>query len=328
MGESVQLSIIVPSHNTRELTLRCLQSALEAGPSGTEVILVDDGSSDGTAEAVESDLPGVRVLFNARPQGFSPAANRGLAEAGGDVLLLLNSDTEVTTEGLAQLLAALDADPKLGIAGGQLYYPDGRPQWSGGKAPDLLWLFALGSSLPRVLRRLPGYRALRPLEAAAGATVEWVSGAALAMRRAVWEQVGPLDEGYRFYCQDLDLCLAARAAGWKVALLPEFRVIHHHGATIRQQAGTLRRQHLELLWADLVRWAGRHRGPAAEKWAVRMLRWGAGLRLAARYLAGLSLWLRPAEQRRAWWQDTRVLQRARASLVLRELGQGDLEARS
>ena len=93
-----------------------------------------------------------------------------------------------------------------------------------------------------------------------------MTGAAMAFRRPVWETVGPLDEGFRFYAQDLDFCLRARRAGFAVEVRPEVRVLHHHGATIGRSPGARGRQHPELLRDDLLRWARKHHGPA---WAAR-----------------------------------------------------------
>ena len=276
------LSVIVPTHDTRDLTLRCLETVLaeQQGPDGLELVVVDDGSRDGTADDVARRHPQVTVLRQEQAQGFTRSANAGLAAARGEILLLLNSDTEVMPGSLALLSAAFAADPRLGVAGASLFYPDGRPQWSGGPAPSLLWLFALGSGLPALLGHLPGYRRVRPLAPAARTFPDWVTGAALAVRRAAWEQTGPLDEGFGFYAQDLDFCLRARQAGWTVALLPEVRVLHHHGATIGRREGALSGQHLALLWRDLLRWARKHRG---ERWAARAelaLRSGVALRRA------------------------------------------------
>ena len=272
------LSIVIPTHDTRELTLRCLDS-LQGSP-GVEVILVDDASRDGTAEAVAARHPEVAVLRNEEPARFTRSANRGLARASGEILLLLNSDTEVEPGGLARLVEIFAREPELGIAGALLHYPDGSPQWSGGREPSLAWFFALTSGLPRLLERLPLYRRSRPLAPERPLEVDWVTGAAMAFRRAVWEVVGPLDEGFQFYAQDLDFCLRARRAGWRIEVRPEVRVLHHHGATIGRAAGARGHQHPELLWSDLLRWARKHRGPA---WAARAeiaLRTGARLRRA------------------------------------------------
>ena len=239
------LSVVVPTHDTRELTLACLAALARQDLPGIEVILVDDASSDGTAEAVAAWHVSVRVIRNDRPAGFTRSANLGLRSAKGEVSLLLNSDTEVDPGGLAALLAAFAADPRLGAAGGALRYPDGRPQWSGGAAPSLLWLFGLASGLPALLGRLPLYRRLRPPAGTGPGRLDWVTGAALGLRRTALASLatpatpadpglpGPLDEGFRFYGQDLDLCLRLAAAGWRVAVVPGFGVMHHHGADHR-----------------------------------------------------------------------------------------------
>jgi len=303
------LSIVVPSHNTRELTLRCLESIARAEPTAEviEVVLVDDAGTDGTLEAAAARFPGTVRLRTPGPVGFTRAANLGLARATGGILLLLNSDTEVDALGLAALGRAFATDPRLGAAGADLYYPDGSPQWSGGRAPSLCWLFALASGLPALLGRLPFYRSVKPPGTKGGA-VEWVTGAALAIRRAAWEQAGPLDEEFRFYGQDLDLCLRLRQAGWGVAVLPEFRVLHHHGATIGGKPGTGGgRQHPELLWTDLLRWARKHRGSSWARRAALALAAGGLLRLAGRALSSPFL---PAARRTARRDETRAFRRA------------------
>lgn len=297
---ALSLSIAIPTHGTRELTLRCLES-LAAGSHVREVIVVDDASADGTAEAIARLHPAVTLLVNQRREGFSRAANRGLAAAAGDLLLLLNSDTEVPAGSLTALQAAFAGDPKLGIAGAELRFPDGMPQWSAGLEPTPRWLFAQASGLPALLGRLPGYRRLRPPGRGPGARVDWVSGAAMAMRREVLEAAGPFDERYRFYCQDLDLCLAARDLGWRVAIAPGFVVIHHHGATISAGGGSAAPYHPELMWSDLVRFAHKRGGAAAARRAAAALRAGARLRLVGRALIEPLI---GRGRRERWRQDT------------------------
>jgi GT2 family glycosyltransferase len=116
-----------------------------------------------------------------------------------------------------------------------------------------------------------------------------VSGAAFALRRAAWQRVGPFDESYRFYCQDLDLCLAAKDDGWKVAVIPGFVVTHHHGATISASGGAAAPYHPELMWSDLVRFAAKRGGPEAGRDAARALRRGARLRLLGRKIVGRTM---------------------------------------
>lgn len=304
------LSVVIPTHNTSALTLRCLDALARESPDGLpEIVVVDDGSTDDTIAVLRQRHPATTMLSNPLPLGFSAAANRGLRAAGGDLLLLLNSDTELLPGALRALQSAFAAAPEIGVGGAQLYFPDRRPQWSGGREPSLLWLFGLASGLPPLLARLRSAPATAP--APAEREVDWVTGAALAMRREVWERCGPLDEGFRFYAQDLDLCRRAAAAGWRVCILRDFGVLHHHGASIGDRAGSVERQHPELLWADLLRWAAQARG---ERWAQRArkaLLLGASLRLAARRLLSIVL---PAARRPAHRQATAAYAAARRAL--------------
>ncbi len=294
------LSIIVPTHDTRELTLRCLDSLSAGGVEAVEVVVVDDASSDGTASAVRSAHPDVEVVATGRPQGFSGAANLGAGHAHGELLLFLNSDTEVMEGSLAALVAAFGDDRELGIAGGELFDPDGKPQWRAGRLPKPMWFFLQASGVGAWLARMPGRRVVGRTGAAAVGEVEWVSGAAMTVRREVWKSSGPFDTGYAFYCQDLDLCTAARAAGWRVAVVPGFGVLHHHGASIGAAPGAATSAfHPARMWTDLVRYVSKHRGEAAARRAAGALRAGARLRLLGRAVGGLF-----AGDRDSWRRDT------------------------
>ena len=293
------LSVVIPTHDTRELTLRCLGSLGHGGVSPVDVVVVDDASSDGTAEAVRADLPEVVVVETGRNVGFSRAVNLGVEKAAGDVILVLNSDTEVGEGALAALVAAFSDDETLGIAGAELMDPDGTPQWRAGRWPTGTWLFAQASGLGSILSRIPGRRIAGSGGAAVSGAVDWVSGAAMAVRREVWVNCGPLDESFRFYCQDLDLCYSARQAGWSVAVVPSFGVLHHHGATIANAPGASGAFHPAHLWTDLVRFAAKNQGPEKARRAAKALRAGARVRLAGRAVAGIF-----SSDRAAWMRDT------------------------
>jgi len=274
-GSPAPLSVVIPTHDTRALTLCCLASLASARPAPAEVIVVDDGSRDGTAEAVAASYPGARLLRHEEARGFTASVNAGAALAESDLLLLLNSDTEVAVDALGALVGAFAGNPRLGVAGAALRYPDDRPQWSGGRRPGALWLFALASGLAFRLGGLGAWRRRRAVSGHGASRVEWVTGAALATRRAVWAEVGPLDPRFVLYGQDLDFCLRARDAGWEVAVVSECRVSHHHGATVGAAGGVGAARHdAGLLWADLVRWVAKRRGPAAARRAARILRLG------------------------------------------------------
>jgi GT2 family glycosyltransferase len=302
---------VVPTHDTLELTVRCLGCLAPWVEDGAEVILVDDGSRDGTADVVRARFPAVRVLRSAVARGFTAAANEGLVAARGELLLLLNSDTEARPETLGRLFAAFDSDPKLGAAGAVLTNPDGSPQWSGGPEPGHLWLFLQASGLGGALGRLPGYRLIRPLDGEARGAVDWVTGAAIAIRREAWAAVGPLDGRYRFYAQDLDFCLSLRDAGWHVGLAPGFRVMHVGGASIAKRSGAAQSANPTLLWADLLTWGEKRHGARWAKAARRWMRFGTELRLWARRIARFTL---PRGRRAAWDRDTAVFHSARQQL--------------
>lgn len=245
---AVVLSVVIPTYNTAEMTLRCVRAIRGAD----EVIVVDDGSTDDTAALLSRDA---RVIFLGANHGFAVAANRGVAEARGDLILLLNSDAIVAPDALAAFVAAFENDPKLGVAGAQLLNEDGSTQWSGGRTPTLPWIAGVVSGaghFARIFRRR-GPEGPRH--------TEWVSGAAMMFRRDVWK---PLDERYLFYCQDIDFCLGAQKTGWRVRIVDEARVTHAHGRTIAP--GSELSYDPARMWPDLLTWGRNHYG---ESWAFR-----------------------------------------------------------
>lgn len=298
---------MIPTRDTRELTLRCLAALWLCQPQPDEVIVVDDGSRDETVQSVVRKYPRHIVVRLPRSEGFAGAANHGLARASGDLLLLLNSDTEIERSALAAVRQAFGDDPKLGIAGAALKHSDGSRQWSGGKIPTTLWCFALASGLPALIAKWPLWRRLRSPSGSNGGSVEWVAGTAMVMRRQVWDSLGPFDTGFNFYCQDIDLCYAAARRGWGVEIIDGFRVLHHHGGSIHRQTGAVGSLHPELMWTDLCRFADKRFGNAQARRTAGALKLGGAVRLLGRRLATP---LVPAERREAWDDATSAYARA------------------
>jgi GT2 family glycosyltransferase len=245
------LSVVIPTFNTASMTLRCCRAVLASMPDRTEIIVVDDGSSDGTAELLAREVQSVRVERMESNRGFAPAANRGVAAAHGHIIVLLNSDAIVEDDSLRTLLAAFDSDTTLGVAGARLMNEDGTPQWSGGRTPTLSWMIGVVSGAGRFARFL------RRPSTQTSADVDWVSGAAMAFRREVWEAAGPLDERFRFYCQDIEFCLRARKSGWCVRVIESAPVVHAIGGTVARDS---LHHDPEKLWPDLLDWGAAHYG--------------------------------------------------------------------
>ena len=275
------ISVIVPLHNRADLASRC-HGALARWTTALEIIVVDDGSTDPGVDLLRRAGLAHHWLRNPEARGFSAAVNRGLELATGDPLLLLNSDAEVTASGDQVLRQAFVDDPRLGAAAARLVFPDGRPQWSGGSFPSLLWLFALASGLGRDSRSRVRKA---PPSGFAGGSVDWAPGAALAIARSAWSAVGPFDESYRHYAQDLDYCQRLAAAGRTVRVLADWTVVHHLGGSLGPasdvsagQPGGHGGQRLDLLWLDLLHWARRHRSASWARRARRQLLLGGRLR--------------------------------------------------
>jgi hypothetical protein len=231
------LSIVIVSWNVRALLQRALTSARTSWGSddGLELIVVDNGSTDGSAAMLQRDFPDVRLITNATNRGFTGANNQGLARATGDYLLLLNPDTEIIADALPRMVEYLEAHPRVGMLGPQLRFPDGSVQSSRRRFPTLPILFLestwLQGLLPR--RRLTRYYVQdRPDDATQ--PVDWITGAAMLTRRAVVEQVGGLDERFFMYSEELDWCRRVKEAGWDVHYYPEAQIIHYEGKSSEQ----------------------------------------------------------------------------------------------
>jgi N-acetylglucosaminyl-diphospho-decaprenol L-rhamnosyltransferase len=228
------LSVIVVTHQGRELALRVLRTGMAAtGPIDAEWIVVDSGSSDGTPDAIERELPGVTVIR--RPNiGFAAGNNAGLLVARGRYVLLLNPDLEIVEGTLAELVAAMDARPEVGITSSITHYPDGVLQTSIRRFPSPAR--QLGEAL--MLTRLPGLSHLqeddaRPERYGEEQSADWLSGSFLLARREAVEQAGGMDERFFLFSEETDWCRRVRSAGWDIRHLPTLRLTHHTGRTER-----------------------------------------------------------------------------------------------
>lgn len=238
----MKLSIIVVNWNTCSLLRACLLS-LRRHPAagGQELVVVDNGSSDGSAEMVRREFPEVLLIANAKNTGYAAANNQGLRAASGDFLLLLNSDTEVLAGALDTLVEVLETHPEAGAAAPRLVWPDGRVQPSvrGFPAPGALLAEVTGLArlFPRS-RSLGAYR-MRWWDYDDEREVDQPMTSCLLIRRAALEQVGLLDEAFPIFFNDVDWCFRARQLGWRIRFTPRAEVLHYLGATTSKRRGAM-----------------------------------------------------------------------------------------
>jgi N-acetylglucosaminyl-diphospho-decaprenol L-rhamnosyltransferase len=231
VGAVTELSVIVVNWNTCRLLEACLQSVDAARHDlAVEVFVVDNGSTDGSVDLVRQRFPAVELIANAGNRGFSAANNQAVERARGRYLLLLNSDAAVETDALRTLVAYANEHPEAGVIGPKLLNPDGTLQPSGGHFPTPASTVASLLGLNRLTGR-PRYGTTR--DYSKPAEVDEVSGAAMLIRRGVIDQIGGLDEGFAWGYEDVDFCLRARRAGWRVHYVPAARVLHQWGASQR-----------------------------------------------------------------------------------------------
>jgi len=225
-----EISVAVVAYNSSPWLPGCLTSLQEAGgESRLEVLVVDNASSDGSADLVRRQFPAVKLLANRRNLGYARAVNQAAHRATGRYLLILNPDVVVGPGALEVLRAHLDRDPGVGLVAPRLLNPDGSLQYSCRRhytwATYLLRRAPLRYLFPRhsLVRR----HLMMDWDHAGIREVDWVLGAAMMLRR---DALGPeiMDERYFLYFEDVDLCLRLQREGWKVVYHPEATMTHEH----------------------------------------------------------------------------------------------------
>jgi GT2 family glycosyltransferase len=238
-----RMAVAIINWNTRNLLRDCLRSVFADAPGeSVEVVVVDNGSTDGSAEMVRAEFPDVRLEVLHNNPGYGAASNVAFQQCTAPYVLLLNSDTVLRRGTLRTLAWELDAHPRAGIIGPRLLNADGSLQASCFPFPGpIVPLFkrqpfaGLAQLLPRLGDRFPvrfGHDVDR--------RVPWVVGAVLAIRREAFDAVGGFDESFHMYFEEVDLCYRMREAGWETRFTPAAEVVHLGGASTQQRRAPMR----------------------------------------------------------------------------------------
>lgn len=283
------LSVLLVNWNTRDLLRSCVASLLAHPPSGEmEILIVDNASTDGSAEMVQAEFPNVKLIQPGRNTGYAAGNNLAFAEAQGEWLLTLNPDTEVGEGVLEQAVQLLESRTAYGVLSCRFIGPDGETQASVRGFPTLKSLFGELTGLARLAPRSFGNYRLSHFDYSVEQPAPQPMGTFLLFRREALAAVGdpaePFDERFPIFFNEVDLLLRLNLAGWPCLYTPKFSIRHHGGMSTRQ----VRK---EMIWEShrsLVRFLEKHATRRERKWlgVVKMLALGGAFVRAKGYREG------------------------------------------
>jgi N-acetylglucosaminyl-diphospho-decaprenol L-rhamnosyltransferase len=266
MMDTIDVSVVIVNCNTRELLYECLSSLELEGPSiSLEIILIDNGSTDGSVELVKERFPDTILQLNRENEGFARPNNDGMRLARGRFFFLLNSDARITPGSISTLVSFLDARPGVGACGPMLLYPDGRLQRS---LCDFHTLWTHVSDMLFLDRLFRGNRFFAGGEMTTyrydesrAQKANSIMGAAVLVRRETVAACGAFDEKLSIYYNEMDWFKRMRDGGWEVWYVPESRVFHHRGSTAAKVNWNLE-LHREM-YRNVFHYFRKHYGPPA-----------------------------------------------------------------
>jgi N-acetylglucosaminyl-diphospho-decaprenol L-rhamnosyltransferase len=290
------VSVLMVSYETRELTCAAIASLFErAARSISEIVVLDNASTDGSAEAIATRFPGITVISSCDNLGFGRGMNEAANASSGDYLLLLNPDTVIHDDVVADLVAFARRRPDAGIWGGLALDEDGAPNRTSALGlPSLYSYLCWGSGFTSVF---PRSRLFNPeiLNCRLGDSereVGVVTGCLLLLRRDLWTEIGGFDERYFMYGEDVDLCLRARRLGYRPAISPSIAFTHYGGGSSRHRAD----KRLVAL-KGRVTIARQYFGSVRSRLAVGALVTGVAVRAGANRVIGV---VRPSSADPSW----------------------------
>ena len=228
-----RMAVAIVNYNTRDHLRDCLASVQGNKPS--EVVVVDNASSDGSVEMVRTEFPTVIMRENDRNTGYGAAANQGISQCRSEYVLLLNSDTVLPGGAHKALSEYMDQNPRAAVVGPRLEYPDGRLQVSSFPFPSPLYTFLRSTSFGSLISRIPILREryLPSWSHMQARIVPWVLGAVMVIRREAFEIVEGFDESFFMFSEEVDLCYRLWSAGWEVHFTPVVTIVHIEGASTK-----------------------------------------------------------------------------------------------
>jgi|SRR5208337_441796 GT2 family glycosyltransferase len=254
----IDLSIIIVNWNTKDLLLECLSSlSNQETIFKTEIIVVDNASTDGSAEAVIEHYQHVKVIRNDFNMGFGRAHNIGIKNSLGRYVCLLNSDALVLPNCLKNLIEFMDKNKTIGISGPKTFYPDFSLQHTCRKFPGLWNTFCGTTNLNKIFPQSDMFSDDHMVFFDHNTTrkVDGLSGCCLMIRKNALDQIGLFDEQFFLFFEETDLCKRFRNAGWDIEFFPDASIVHHHYATASKDPV---RFDIELIKSQIKYWKKHH----------------------------------------------------------------------
>lgn len=248
----MELSIIIISYNSKQFIQRCINSILNSDSHLIlEIIVIDNASQDGSPDLVRQNFPKVKLICNTGNLGYAKACNQGIKEAGGIYIFILNPDTELSGGSLGAMTRFMDEYPRCGILGPRLLDEHGKIEFSCrgffsyssaffSRYSLLTKMFPHSKYVEKYLKTGWPHDTVKE--------VDWVSGAAMMIRKDCLEEIGNFDEGFFMYCEDVDICKRAKDKGWRVVYYPHLELTHIIGGSIRRTSPLAISWHHQSIW--------------------------------------------------------------------------------
>jgi len=253
----MKLSVSIVNYNDGELITGLLDSVYSSEADfDYEVIVTDNGSTDGSAEMIESKYPEAKLIRNGENLGFARAQNAGIGASIGEYILLLNPDATIERRAMKRLVSFMDSHEEAGAAGGKILNPDGSIQLSGKKFPTPLTALFLTLGIHKLFPNNPVTKGYYMSEESydQAQEVDHVMGSFLIARRAAISTAGLMDENFFLYCDDVDWCMRIKQEGYKIFYTPDAVMTHKKGGTTSRDSRRCIIEHHRSLWYFYRKW--------------------------------------------------------------------------